>query len=278
MRKVCVGLLVLLTALLGLPATAATAGQLDPDNQQAVLPSGHCLVAEHDYALVELVSTSQRIHLDVDWQGFLQLNDQVQLPAGGGAGTPLWEVDPRNMQTRRTTLCMQRNGDLVLRRDGHVAWHSRTAGKAAHGYAQVLDRGSFVVRTTQHRTVWSSHTTGLLMVAGDRLTGGHALVNRSYPHSWTTLEMRRSGDLVLLRNSHVVWHTDTHTSGSYLLVTTSGRIDVLNPHHQVIWRSRAVGRHAVFSVAQRGRITLGNVLDQRCWVRPVGANPDCGVG
>lgn len=275
MRKVCLLALVAVTTMFAVPVAAAA---INPDDQQSVLPSGHCLVTSHAYSVAELVSPSQRIRLSVDWFGSLQLDDHVEVPGAGGGGYPVWGFGAPDLTTRRATLCMQRNGDLVLRRAGRVAWRTRTAGKAPGGHAQVLDRGRFVVRTAHNKTVWSSHTTAVLMIAGDRLMPGQTLVNHTAPHSWTRLEMRRSGDLVLLRNHHVVWRTGTHTRSSYLLVTKTGRVDIMNPRHHVIWRSRAVGRHAVFTVAQRGRITLDNLPNGRCWHRPTWSDPDCGVG
>lgn len=277
MRRVIAGFLVAVGVVFGV-STAASAAPINPDDLAAVLPSGHCLIAQGNYPLAELVSPSGRIELQLDWSGQLNLHNDVNVTAFVGAGAETWFGAYAHRGTTRSTLCMQRNGDLVLRRNGHVAWHTHTAGKAAHGSARVLNSGALVVRTTANTTVWSSHTTAVLMVAGDHLFAGQSLVNRTYPHSWTTLQMRRSGDLALLRNHRVVWHTATHIPGSYLLVTASGRIDILNPHHHVIWRSRAVGRDALFSVAQRGRITLDNLRDRRCWRRPTNSNPDCGAG
>lgn len=277
MRRALAGLLVVLGTLLALPAAAAAA-PINPDDMQPVLPSGHCMLAQRDYPSVELRSRSGRVELYLNRNAQLELDDHVEVAGSGGEGYPIWfAVDPRGT-AKQATLCMQRDGDLVLRRDGHALWHTHTAGKAVHGVARVLDSGALVVRTTHNTTVWSSHTTTVLMVARDRLAPGHALVNRTYPHSWTTLRMRRTGDLVLLHNGRVVWHTGTYIRGSYLLVTKAGRIDILTPQHRVIWRSHAVGRATVFTVAQQGRITLLNQNSRHCWQRPANRSVDCQAG
>lgn len=280
MRRILVGLLVGLGALFGLfgLSTSASAAPINPDYLQAVLPSGHCLIAQRSFPDVELISPSGRIELWLDWNGQLNLENEVKVKGLGGAGVQTWFAAYSHRGTKQSTLCMQRNGDLVLRRDGHVAWRTHTAGRAVNGSARVLSSGALVVRTTHGKRVWSSHTTAMFLVAGDHLMPGQTLVNRTYPHSWTTLQMRRSGDLVLLRNHQVVWRTHTHIRGSYLLVTQTGRIDLLNPHHQVIWRSRAVGHYPVFSVAQGGRITLLNLKNKHCWQRPAHSTVDCLYG
>jgi hypothetical protein len=261
-------------ALVVAPRSALAANE---DANTNTLHTGHCLAASFTrIADVVLYSTSRRFWVDLV-PSFLTITDEVNLSQFVSYGYQTWERSGDHGEGRSATLCMQGNGNLVFRVNGVVAWSSRTAGTGAHNYALIRDSGSFVVRTLTGATVWSSHTTAVLMKAGDRLESGHALSNYTSSTGHTHMQMTAGGDLVLKRGTTTVWHTGTHTQGSYLLVTSTGRLAVRTPANITVWHSAAVGGLPVLTVAQLGRITLYSHTTHHCWVRPTGS-AGCGIG
>jgi hypothetical protein len=217
-----------------------------------------------------LQSSSRRFELVLTRRDLL-IHNEVLLTNSSAAGYTTWDRVASDDQAGTARLCMQRNGNLVLRGDGVVAWSSHTAGTGAHNYAFLRNSGRLVVRTARDRTVWSSHTTAVLLTAGDRLSSGRSLRNFTNPHAVTRLTMRESGDLVLTRGTTTVWRTNTHVEGSYLKVLSNGRLALHGPAGRLIWRSTAVGGTPLLTVAGLGRITLESFVSGRCWVRPAGA-------
>jgi hypothetical protein len=253
---------------IGLATAASADAATNPDDGSNILPTGHCLrvVGPRDDARLE--TANQRFTLYVSNSDITIQND-VDPGHSHDAESPIW--DRYGPGARRGSLCMHPSGNLVFRSGGDVVWSSHTRGSGRHNYAKLLATGSLVVRTRTGRTVWSTHTSAVLMKPGDRLDSGHRLVNRTYPGHTTKLEMRHGGDLVLLESGQPVWRTGTHRSGAYLTVTRAGRMAVRTSAGHTVWRSPAVGRHPVLSVDQLGSISLWNqVAHGRCWDRPAG--------
>jgi hypothetical protein len=273
-RSILAAGLLLLGTLVAAPSAGA-AGNDDAFSPQ--LPSGHCLQATRSDPAPELDSANGRFQLWLWYQGQLQLENHIDSPVGG-YGYPIWDPVALKSGVRTAALCMQRNGDLVVHQGTRFVWHTGTATTAAGGYARLLDTGRLVVRTKAGKTVWSSSTTAVLMAAGDKLPSGQVLVNRTYPGSTTILEMRTNGDLVLRRNGTTTWHSNTHVRGSYMYITTTGRMAIATPAHKAIWNTRAVGRYPLLRVTQLGRLTLQERPNGACYVFPASSNPDCGAG
>jgi hypothetical protein len=277
-RCAVTGLAVTFLGVMAVPAAAAAG--VNTDRGTNALPAGHCLKTLKNVALVQLESRSQRFQLDMFDDGQLSLENQVEL-RGVGEGYTTWDayLPPKGKEGHRASLCMSRGGDLVLRKDSHIVWRSGTAGKAPGGQARLTDSGRLVVRTVNRRIVWSSRTTAVLLIRGDRVPSGSTLVNRTFPGSTTRLQMSKDGDLVLQRNRDTVWRTDTHARGSALVITATGRMAIRSPHGKTLWRSPAEGSGAILRVAQSGRLVLDNSKDDiHCWVRPAHSDPDCGTG
>jgi hypothetical protein len=277
-RCALAGLVVTLFGVVVSPAVAMTL--VNGDDGSAVLPAGHCLQAQKNADLVDLESRSQRFQLDVFKDGQLSLDDEVEFGAAAGSfGYSTWYAYLPRTQGHRASLCMTHSGDLVLRKDSQRVWHTGTAGKAPGGEAHLTNGGRLVIQTTTGRIVWSSRTTSVLLIRGDQLSAGATLVNRTYPGSTTRLRMSADGNLVLQRNHHTVWQTDTHTQGSDLVITATGRMAIRSPRGTTLWRSPALGKYAILRVAQSGRIVLQNDVHQNhCWVRPAHSDPECGTG
>jgi hypothetical protein len=258
---------VTVTAFLAGPAPAGAANE---DDGGRVLHTGRCLVASAKHPAAMLASRSNRFVLVLSPTS-LYVHNEVRLSGGMAAAYTTWR---RATGGSASSLCMQRNGNLVLRGGGKVAWSSRTAGTGAHNFAVLRDTGRLLVRTAGGRTVWSTHTTPVLMRAGDRLASGSALRNATDPAHVTRLRMRRDGDLVLTRGTAFVWHSGTAVRGSYLVVTARGRLVVRGPDGSRVWSSASVGEMPLLTVRTAGRLTFESFATGRCWVRPSGAT--CG--
>jgi hypothetical protein len=269
-----------LAALLGstVMVLGGRAEAVNEDAYTSVLHTGHCLEAGGRIPAVYLESTSTRFDLEL-YAGQLDITNRVHPTPSTSGSYPTWFVlrRPAGVRVRRSTLCMQTNGNLVMRNDGTIVWSSHTAGSGHHNTALMRNDGALVVRSAPGKRVWSTHTTAVLMTVGDRLRPGTTLTNATSPFGHTHLIMRRSGNLQLYRDRVLVWQTSTHTPGSYLAVSSHYRLVVRSPGGSVLWRSAAVGRGAVLTVAQKGRITFDSVFGGRCWERPV-SSLDCGVG
>jgi hypothetical protein len=259
-------------------AVAQPAQATNEDAFGSTLHTGHCLTTSPKEPLVYLESPSERFRLYFSG-GDLQLDNEVRVPRGSSAGYEIWDRTADHNRGTSSTLCMQKDGNLVFRgHRGFVAWSTHTSGTGRHNYASVTGSGRLVVRTSTGGTVWSSGTTAVLLRVGDRVASGTVLSNYTAPGRTTHLEMRKSGDLVLTHGTTTVWHTNSHIRGSYLEVTSTGRLVVYSPKHRAVWKSRRVGHNAVVMVAQSGRLTINDDYTRICWVRPLTANPDCGRG
>ncbi|WP_375485994.1 hypothetical protein [uncultured Jatrophihabitans sp.] len=278
-RARIVAVLAAVAALVSVATTPASASTpANADELTPFLPSGHCLVTSRNEPMVQLWSASRRFQLFLSDDGQLTLENHIEYRGAGGEGyqtwTPYW---PRKMTTG-ARMCMSTAGDLVLSKHGTTLWHSKTSGRAKGGRAQLTDGGRFVVRTSTGRVVWSSSTTAVLLRAGDHLMPGSTLVNRTHPGSTTRLTMSTSGDLVLMRNHTVVWHTKTHARGSHLTVTSAGHLSVITRTGRVVWRSAYEGHRPVLTIAQKGRFVFDGLNRNGCYVRPSYSSHDCGEG
>jgi hypothetical protein len=268
------------TALLG-AAVMTLGGRAEAVNEDAytsVLHTGHCLEAGGRNPATYLESTSTRFDLEL-YAGQLDITNRIHATASTSASYSTWLVlrRPADVRVRRSTLCMQTNGNLVMRNDGTAVWSSHTAGSGHHNTALIRNDGAFVVRSAPGKRVWSTHTTAVLMKVGDSLRPGATLTNATSPYGHTHLTMQRSGNLQLYRDRALVWQTDTHTRGSYLTISSRYRLVVRTPGGSILWRSAAVGRGAVLTVAQKGRMTFDSVFGGLCWQRPQ-SGLSCGVG
>jgi hypothetical protein len=93
---------------------------------------------------------------------------------------------------RHTQLTMQPNGDLVLRNESGIIWHTRTATVAAGGSALMHRSGRLLVldKNKHVRFITQNATTG----------------------ATPSLRVRNIGQLAIFRgDTQVVWHTPTHT-------------------------------------------------------------------
>lgn len=245
----------------------------NPDDLSDTLPTGHWLVTTPN-DVPELISAQGRMELFV-LSNNLQLDNQIEIN-GAGFGYPVLDIPAAG--STGSVLAMQTDGNLVWRdHQGHVVFQSHTAGTGSRNYARVLDNGALVVRTSAGQTVWTSGTTNVLMKPGDELLSGQTLVNRTDPSAVSVLQMRTSGDLVLLRNSTQVWHSSTAVPGSHLTMTNGGQVVVVTPPGHLAWQSPSVGSLAVFEVAQGGRIVLSPFpTGSGCW--QAGLVRSCGQG
>jgi hypothetical protein len=262
--RVLVACAVVFATVLAAPLSARAANEDDGSN---VLHTGHCLVTTASRPVVALSSLSTRFEL-VLYRTKLLIHNEVMVTSAAAAGYTTWVRTANRSDAVRATLCMQTNGNLVLRGNGVVAWSTRTSGTGGHNYALMRNNGRLVVRTASDRTVWSSHTTAVLLKAGDRLGSGRTLTNYTDPTRITHLQMQAGGDLVLSRGATTVWHTGTHVPGSYLLVTSTGRLAVYTATQHLVWRSRAVGPDPLLTVERAGRITLRSFATGQCSTRP----------
>jgi hypothetical protein len=170
------------------------------------------------------------------------------------------------------------NGNLALRGPGGaVRWTSHSRGKGTGDFAELRNNGQLVITDGQGAIAWSSGTTAIMLKRGMRLRSSQVLRNHPTANSsLTTLEMTKSGDLVLALDHRQVWHTDTHTRGSELHMTPSGRAVVRAPNGDAKWRSRAYGRSGLLILASRGRLVMEDARHpNHCWMRPVQSDKQC---
>lgn len=96
-------------------------------------------------------------------------------------------------ENRHTTLLFTTGGNLELRNERGVIWQSHTGGPAAGGRAELLPDGNFVIFDAHGRGVW-----GIGRPAPSKRVRAH-------------VRLRNGGELVVVHNGRVVWHTNTHT-------------------------------------------------------------------
>jgi hypothetical protein len=233
------------------------------------LGAGQCMTTSTRRPVVDLPSRSGAFDLVLS-RTKLFIHDEVLLTARTAAGYTTWSQPVNHGSATSARLCMERDGNLVLRGDSAVAWSTHTSGSGAHNYARMRDDGALVVRTGTGRLVWSSRTTRVLLTAGDRLRSGGLLRNTAAPGGVTSLAMQRDGDLVLRRDRIVEWRSGSRVAGAHLNVTSGGRLVVRAPSGRAVWRSTAVGGTPLLTVATRGRITLESFATGGCWAQPDG--------
>lgn len=223
-----------------------------------------------------ILSSRSGVFQLVMFQSELQLSDNLKFNRDTAWGYPTWQERYDLDRSAASSLSMQTNGNLVLRNGrGKFEWSSHTPGTGHHNYLQVLDSGALVVRTGSGRTVWTTGTTAVLLKARDVLTKGHTMVNRLVAGRFTRLSMQYNGDLVLYRDDHRVWDSNTHTRGSFMTVTTSGRMVIETARRRVIWRTAVEGKRVALEVNTDGYMTLENVAGH-CWQAPARPAADCG--
>jgi hypothetical protein len=92
-----------------------------------------------------------------------------------------------SVQTNRTRLAMQTDGDLVIIDENNsVRWRSGTAGHGHHATFQ--DDGHFVVYDTANIPWWQSRTAG---------------------HNGAVLVLQADGDVCIVDRGTVIWHSQT---------------------------------------------------------------------
>jgi hypothetical protein len=92
---------------------------------------------------------------------------------------------------RHTELRMRADGNLVLKNQSGVVWSTGTADVAAGGYAVMGENGRLKVVDAHHNVRFTTHnaTTG----------------------ATPQLRVRDNGQLAIIRDTKIVWHTYTHT-------------------------------------------------------------------
>ncbi|MGZ4494413.1 MAG: hypothetical protein ACXVWU_06920 [Nocardioides sp.] len=229
------------------PSTPATASE--PAN---VLSVGHQLTALT--ATDHLSSPSGEFTLTAE-PDRVSLYEVIRFGAsseGDSFTTGTWFRDDgtglHQSNTDRTTLRLQRNGNLVLRTASGVRlWSTRTVGSGATRLV-LTDRGNLLLKTAAGTTVWSSGSGRVVIKAGATLGSRQRLVdawNTSMPHgARATLTMQANGNLVHRCGTTVLWQTHTHTRRSRLQVTSTGAVRVVAPDGHVTWSSRS-GKHSI---------------------------------
>jgi hypothetical protein len=204
--------------------------------------------------------------------------------------------------SRRYTLLMQTDGNLVLYRGKTALWSSVTGGNPG-GYAAMQTDGNLVVYSASGTALWSSVTGGnagahlavqddgnLVMYSkagkalwwrniyiatlpeGYKLDGGQAVVsaNREY-----FLTEQTDGNLVLYKGSvtggphKVVWAMPAKTlpgGGAYALMQTDGNFVVYSKSQHPVWSTAtAPGAGAFLAVQNDGNLVLYSAADKPLW-------------
>jgi len=281
MRKTFVGLLLTVAATVAGVLVAAAPAQAGPWSNQAILRAGHQLTAGGKHS--SLTTPDWRFTLSI-LGSQMSLDEWDRVSAHQGRGDIVWaHMAARDIYraTDRTTLRMQRDGNLVLRMaNGHVIWSSHTGGTGSANYLEVLPKGNLVIRTSSGRTVWQTHTTATALVRGDRLTAGHSLVNRQSsvgaPPTWLTMTGR--GDLVLRAGARQIWHSNTHRPGSYVALRKDGSLALFGPAGHLRWHSRSIGSDVAAVLTSSGRLLIESAAADVCVRIPAGAGGSCQPG
>jgi hypothetical protein len=271
-------------ALLGAALAAPTAASAGADpSYRSELRAGQQLVASRLFVTPtsSLMSPSGVFTLTVTGTS-VELDEDEQLPTGTStAAVNWWKFATSDYRINdRSTLTMQRNGDLVLRASGgRLIWHSNTASTRRGNYVQLLDSGDLVMRAASGKWLWSTQTTRTILRYGQRVASGDRLVNRyrqQFHITPTYLVMGRNGDLSLRWGTHQTWHTNTHVKGSHLSMTKGGRLQVVSPKGKQIWVSPASGRKASLTLEQCGVMELDSHSPHgRTW-NPTHTQSTCG--
>jgi hypothetical protein len=268
---------------LALAAPAGASANASAGGSPAVLATGKCLVVSRDPldARASRTSRSGVFTVNVTSQS-VQLWETETFPDGFSAGTVDWwqfpYPNPGYLSSDKSTFCMRASGSLVLSTSkGQVIWSSHTAGTGRHNYLRVENDGNLVVYTAHGKAVRQSGTTRSIMIAGTTLSSGAHLVYRVRQQLGITptwLIMRRSGDLVLQRDSDVIWSTHTHVKGAHAALLRDGNFVLYSPAGRVLWQSHTRG-HDAFLELNCSFLGMSYRTSGTSWNAPAGAQPSC---
>ena len=272
LRCGALGLMVatLLVAGAAAPAVALPAASHERANTLSnTLYSGQRLVAHT--ARDTLTSTGGKFELRV----YSDLLDLIQQPL-----IEVWFADDRTgrhqSSTDRTVLAMQRNGNLVLRTSRHVKlWESGTRGTGNR--AVVFDNGNLIIRSAAGRALWATHTSARYLRNGETLASGARMNQRwgyFHPHQFTSLVMRRDGNLVFQCNGKTWWSTHTHVPGSSLTLLHDGNLVVRTPRGHIVWRSHT-GSTGPHTTLDSWYLSIVNARLRAVWSAPLASGSAC---
>ena len=137
-------------------------------------------------------------------------------------------------------LAVQADGNLVLYSSaGRALWASNTVGTGHHNRLQLQDDGNLVLRNDTNRVVWATYTTRVALGAGDTMTAGNRMVayNLVNLSQWDVLTMQSDGNLVMTSGTKVLWATNTHVPGSYLVMQNDANLVLRAPTGRALWAS-----------------------------------------
>ncbi len=175
-----------------------------------------------------------------------------------------WFRDDVGAPAPRTTtasyLAFYCNGDLSLRRsDGHLIWHTDTAGRGATKLA-LTSGGNLVMYDTAGRVVWQSGSGQAALGANSILRSNSKLTNLTgdqYGEPVQTLAMQTNGNLVYREGTRVRWQSGTSVAGARAALTTKGQLIVQAPDGRILWRTAGTGTYAGLVVETMEVIELG---------------------
>jgi hypothetical protein len=245
-----------------------------------VLAEGQTLRAgtSHD----ELESRNHRFTLTVG-ATIMTLTETVPIDFGRRVLLDqFWSREDRNGNIRdhdKTTLRLQRNGNLVLRTHaGRALWSTHTRGK--HNLLRLSNGGNLVVTDRDGKRLWASHTTSVDVGSGGSLPSGTTLrrqpLEGEVPHIVEKFTMQRNGDLVFRCNSHVAWQSHTSVPGSALFMKPNGSLVVRTPSGRTAWSSHTAG-HGPNVYFEMQAAALSRLSDgYRYWFLPLSRDVNCG--
>lgn len=158
-------------------------------------------------------------------------------------------------------LVLRSSGDLVLVTPrGVVLWSTHTAGTGAT-HLGLQNNGRLVLRTAAGKAVWTSNSGFSGLGVGERVTTGQRLVDstnyfaihngvRTTSTRIDTTTMQSNGDLVYRCSRGrvpVVWHTNTHVPGSYVVFQSNGEEVVRAPSGRALWATPTRGARYAWS-------------------------------
>jgi len=280
--RVAVGISALAATMFALSGTVPAGSSTD--GIPAVLGTGKCLTANASGqgAKAERESTSGVFTLRLTGDS-VQLQENESFPDGFGAGTLDWWqfLYPNTGSLNsydKSKLCMRTNGDLVLSTSkGHVIWSSHTTGTGRHNSIRLQNDGNLVMYNGRGKAVWATHTTRTIMITETTLRSGAYMVDRyrqQFGITPTWLIMRRSGDLVLQRGTHVIWSTHTHVKGAHAALLRDGDLVVYSPAGKVLWQSHTRG-HDAFLELNCSYMSMSYRTSGTSWNAPAGPQPYC---
>jgi hypothetical protein len=178
-----------------------------------------------------------------------------------------------------TTLVLQGDGNVLLKRDGTTQWKTNTQGNTG-AFMVLQGDGNIVVRNTEGEAAWSSGTrngTTLKLTADSlRLLDGSVVVKQFWPEVTKTtlnsgerlyagseltagdfrLYIQGDGNLLLKEGSTTRWKTNTTGSaGAYAEMRSSGDLAVIL-NGTDLWSSETTGGRKL--VLESGQLTIQN--------------------